>query len=72
MAEPTLSAPDQKTTQQGLALEIKDVGGSGSGKGSVDTATMVMHGEIASEFRGTVTSGDQTAPMRVVMKLTMK
>ncbi len=71
-SETTLSAPDQKTVQQGAEIEIKDVGGGGSGKGGVDLSTMAMHGAITSEFRGTISTGGQNSPMRVVMQLTLK
>ena len=71
-SETTLSAPDQKTSQQGTTVEISDVGGGGSAKGGVDLSTMAMHGTISSEFRGTVAVGGESSAMRVVMELVLK
>lgn len=71
-SETTLSAPNQTTTQQGMTLDIKDVGGGGTGKGSLDLATMAMRGTITSEFRGNLTAGGQSSQMRVVMALELR
>ena len=72
-SQTTLSAPNQQLVQQGIAMDVKDVGGGGTGKGTVDLTTMAMRGELTSEFRGTITSaGQPTTAMNVTMQLTLK
>lgn len=70
--ETTLSAPNQKSIQQGVPLDIQDVGGGGSGAGVIDLATMAMTGTTTSEFRGKVNAGSQTSNMHIGMTMTMK
>lgn len=71
-SQTTLSAPNQKLTQQGLSMDVKDVGGGGTGKGVIDLSTMAMRGELTSEFRGKLEGGGQASSMNVTMALTLK
>lgn len=72
-SQTTLSAPNQQLVQQGLTMDVKDVGGGGTGKGTVDLTTMAMRGELTSEFRGTITAaGQPPTAMNVMMQLTLK
>lgn len=71
-SQTTLSAPNQQIVQQGVAMEVKDVGGGGKGQGTIDLTTMAMRGELTSEFRGTITSAGQPTPMSVTMQLTLR
>jgi uncharacterized protein DUF6263 len=72
-SQTTLSAPNQQIVQQGMAMDVKDVGGGGKGQGTVDLTTMAMRGELTSEFRGRITAaGQQPTAMNVTMQLTLK
>jgi hypothetical protein len=71
-SDTTLSAPNQQVTQQGITMDIRDVGGGGTGKGTVDLTTLGIRGTITSEFRGVVEAAGQTSNMRVVMSLDLK
>jgi hypothetical protein len=62
----TITAPDV----QSPAGSYKDVGGAGTGKGTVDLTTPAMRGELTSELRGTLTAEGLTQPMQ--MGLTLK
>lgn len=71
-SQTTLSAPNQQLVQQGVTMDIKDVGGGGTGTGTVDLTTMAMRGDLTSEFRGTMSANNQATPMNVMMQLTLK
>jgi hypothetical protein len=68
----TVSAPDQTVVQDGVLAQVMDIGGGGSGKGTIDLAHMTMTGELAAEFRGTISAKGQTAPMKMALAMTMK
>jgi hypothetical protein len=42
---------DQSVTQQDVTIEIKDIVGSGAGKGSIDLGTLAVTSELAAELR---------------------
>ena len=67
----TVSAPDQTVIDGGETVTIKDVGGGGTGKGTIDLSRMTMTGEFTAEFRGMMSAKGETAPMRMAMKMTM-
>jgi len=67
-----ITAPDQTVQERGLTASIKDVGGGGHGKGTVDLSRMTMHGEVTAEFHGTMESQGKTAPLKMAMTLTMR
>ncbi len=75
-SQTTLAAPNQQLVQQGMTMDIKDLGGGGTGKGRIDLTTMAMRGDLTSEFRGTLTgtmsAAGQATPMNVTMQLTLK
>jgi hypothetical protein len=68
----TVAAPDQTVTVSGVKASFKDVGGGGSGSGTVDLATMAMRGELTAELRGTMSTAGQTSPMQMAMKMTVR
>lgn len=68
----TVTAPDQTVSQNGVTASIKDVGGGGSGSGTVDLSKMSMQGQVTAEFRGMMSSGSATAPLKMAMKMTLK
>jgi len=68
----TVTAPDQTVTEGGELVSIKDVGGGGTGSGTIDLSRMTMAGEFTAEFRGMTSAKGQTAPMKMAMKMTMK
>jgi uncharacterized protein DUF6263 len=67
----TVSAPDQQLTKDGITVAVKDVGGGGTSKGTIDLGRMMMTGEFSLEFRGTMSAEGQTAPMRMQMSMTL-
>lgn len=68
----TLSAPAQTLEQQGMKVEIKDIGGGGTSKGTIDLSRMTMDGEVKLEFRGTMTAQGTTAAMKMAMAMTTR
>jgi Family of unknown function (DUF6263) len=61
---------DDQTIRQGeLAVDIKDVVGTGSGKGTIDLRTLAMTSELTSELRSTMQSPGEAQAMP--MKLTI-
>jgi hypothetical protein len=68
-SQTTLSAPDQTVDQDGMKIEMKDVGGGGSGKGTFDLSKVTVTGETTSEFRGTASLAGQTSKMQMTMTL---
>jgi hypothetical protein len=68
----TISAPDQTIQEAGVSATIKDIGGGGTSKGTVDLSKMTMTGEFSQEFRGTMVAQGSAASLRVAMKMTMK
>jgi len=67
----TVSAPDQTVSKSGVQAAFKDIGGGGTGSGTVDLGTMAMQGEVTAELRGTMSSAGQTSPLQMAMKLTV-
>jgi hypothetical protein len=68
----TISAKDQTITNNGMSIGVKDVGGGGHAKGTIDLSRMTMTGQFDIEFRGTMSAQGQTAPMKMAMGMTMK
>lgn len=68
----TLSAPTQTLEQQGMKVEIKDIGGGGTSKGVIDLSRMTMDGDVKLEFRGTMTAQGTTAAMKMAMAMTTR
>jgi hypothetical protein len=59
---------DDQTIQQGeLSVDIKDVTGTGSGKGSIDLRTLALTSELATEFRSAMQAGGEgsATPMKM-------
>jgi hypothetical protein len=59
---------DDQTLQQGdLSVDIKDVTGTGSGKGSIDLRTLALTSELATEFRSAMQAGGEgsATPMKM-------
>jgi hypothetical protein len=67
-----VTGADQATKLQGVAIEVKDIGGGGVGTGTVDLTRMTMTGSFELEFRGSMTAMGQTTPMKTKMTLAMK
>jgi hypothetical protein len=68
----TVTGADQATKLQGVAIEVKDIGGGGVASGTVDLTRMTMTGSFELEFRGSMTAMGQTTPMKTKMTLAMK
>jgi hypothetical protein len=59
---------DDQTLQQGdLSVEMKDVTGTGHGKGSIDLKSLALTSELATEFRSTMQATGEAAPTPMKM-----
>jgi len=63
---------DQTVTQNGVAVDVKDVTGTAQGKGTIDLAKGVTTGELHFDLRSQMTSSGQTTPMRVHSDVTIR
>jgi hypothetical protein len=67
---------DQTINQDGLTVDIKDVTGTGTGKGSIDLDTLALTSELATEFRSAMQAGGEgsATPMKmsIVTRVTPK
>ena len=67
---------DQTISQDGMSVEIKDVTGTGNGKGSIDLKTLALTSELATEFRSAMQAGGEgsATPMKmnIVTRVTPK
>lgn len=63
---------DQTITQGGTAIALKNLGGKGTGYGTVDLARMMMTGQITGEFHSEMSAGgqDATMKMKIVTRMT--
>ena len=55
---------DQTVTQAGMAVELKDVGGSATGKGTIDLAKGTTTGELHFDLRSQMTAAGSSTAMR--------
>jgi hypothetical protein len=67
---------DQTIKQGDLTVEMKDITGTGEGKGSIDLRTLALTSELATEFRSAMQAGGEgsATPMRmgIVTRVTPK
>ncbi len=61
---------DQTVEQAGMGVEIKDIVGTGSGKGSLDLRTLAVSAELSSEFRSTMKATGETEALPMRMAIT--
>jgi hypothetical protein len=66
----TITAPNQKVTEGSITAELTDIGGGGTGTGTIDLARMTMDGQLSLEFRGTMSAQGVTAPLKMTMAMT--
>lgn len=59
-----LHGADQTLTQAGMEVEIKDVGGTATGKGTIDLAKGVTTGEIHLDLKSNMSAAGSSTPMR--------
>jgi hypothetical protein len=55
---------DQTLTQAGMAVEIKDVGGNATGKGTIELTKGVTTGELHFDLHSNMTAAGSSTPMR--------
>lgn len=65
-----VSGKDQSVTQAGTTIELKNISGKGSGKGTVDLSRMIMTGELVAEFGSDMAAQGETT--RMGMKMTTR
>ncbi len=63
----SLGGPDQKVTIQGHTIDVTNIGGVGTGKGTIDLTKMVMTGESTLSFHSDMTADDETDQMGMTM-----
>ncbi len=66
-----IKGADQTVTQSGIAVELKDVGGSATGKGTIDLAKGVTTGELHFDLHSQMTAAGSSTPMRAQTDITM-
>lgn len=68
-----LHGDDQKVTQDGQTLEVKDITGTGSGKGTVGLTTLEVTSDLTAELRSKMSApGEAEAtPMKMTLKTTL-
>lgn len=60
--ETSIHGADQTITQDGLRLEIKDITGTGKGRGTIDLSSLAVTNELTSELRSAMqATGEATA-----------
>ena len=59
-----IKGADQTVTQSGIAVDLKDVGGSATGKGTIDLAKGVTTGELHFDLHSQMTAAGSSTPMR--------
>jgi hypothetical protein len=62
-----VSGKDQSVTQAETTIDLKNVSGKGSGKGTVDLSRMVMAGELVAEFGADMSSQGENTKMGMKM-----
>jgi hypothetical protein len=64
---------DDQTVEQGeLGVEVKDITGTGKGKGTVDLRTLAITSELATEFRSTMKAPGEATAMPMRMSITTR
>jgi hypothetical protein len=64
---------DDQMVQQGeMGVEVKDITGTGQGKGTVDLRTLAITSELAAEFRSTMKAPGETTAMPMRMAITTR
>lgn len=66
-----IKGADQTVTQSGLAVELKDVGGTATGRGTIDLAKGVTTGELHFDLHSQMTAAGSSTPMRAQTDITM-
>lgn len=66
-----IKGADQTVTQSGIAVELKDVGGSATGKGTIDLAKGVTTGELHFDLHSQMTAAGSSTPMRAQTDITI-
>lgn len=68
----SVSGKDQSVTQAETTIDLKNVSGKGSGKGTIDLSRMVMTGELVAEFGADMSAqGENTRMgMKMVTRIT--
>ena len=59
---------DQAVKQDDVTVEVKDIVGSGAGKGTIDLATLATTSELSAELRSEMTATGETQPTSMRMK----
>jgi hypothetical protein len=62
---------DQTVTQNGIAVELADVGGTAQGKGTIDLARGVTTGELHFDLHSQMSAAGSATPMRVQSDITV-
>jgi uncharacterized protein DUF6263 len=63
---------DQVVKQGDMQLDIKDITGTGTGKGTIDLRTLAVTSELDSEFRSSMQAGGEGSAMPMRMTISTK
>ena len=67
-----IKGADQTVTQGGLSVELKDVGGTATGKGTIDLAKGVTTGELHFDLHSQMAAAGSSTPMRAQTDITIR
>jgi hypothetical protein len=69
----TLSGPDQTVELEGVAIQLRDVGGTGTARTTIDLVRTTLEGTTTLELRGHMESpGSDVAPITMAMTVTAR
>ena len=63
---------DQTVKQADLALDVKDITGTGEGKGTLDLRTLALTSELTTEFRAQMQAPGESAPTPMRLSITTR
>lgn len=70
-ASSQVTGPDQRVQLGGLELDVKHVAGSGGGGGSVDLATLAVHGTFTTSVRLEAAAGSDREQLGMMMTVAL-
>lgn len=65
--ETELHGDDQSVTQADMKIDVKDIVGQGSGKGTIDLRTLSVSSELISELRSVMSAPGDVEPTKMTM-----
>ncbi len=66
-----ITGPNQSIHQGGMTVDMEDIAGGGSGKGTIDLAKLVMSADIDIHFNAKMKAEGQSGPLSMKMKMVL-